>query len=122
MRSISINSIKYRADRVYRGLSMGLQRRSNAPCKPLNLRLDAVMNCRKCGAVRITRRRAGVFSCARCGVQPGQAGFDRAGNAPPKQPMTHVEDAIPYLVGNLRGNLAPAKGSHSHTLMKQRRK
>ncbi len=37
------------------------------------------MDCRKCGAKRITRRRAGVFVCRHCGVQPGPMGLDRGG-------------------------------------------
>lgn len=37
------------------------------------------MNCRKCGAKRITKRRAGVFSCGHCGVQPGPNNMDRSG-------------------------------------------
>lgn len=38
------------------------------------------MDCRKCGAKHITRRRAGVFSCKHCGVQPGPMGLDRGGS------------------------------------------
>lgn len=37
------------------------------------------MNCRKCGAKQITRRRAGVFSCHHCGVQPDLNRLDRGG-------------------------------------------
>lgn len=37
------------------------------------------MQCRKCGAKKTTRRRAGVFSCKRCGVQPGPFQMDRFG-------------------------------------------
>lgn len=37
------------------------------------------MNCRKCGAKRITRRCAGVFSCRHCGVQPDLNRLDRGG-------------------------------------------
>lgn len=39
------------------------------------------MQCRKCGAKHITRRRAGVFACQHCGVQPGPTLMDRFGNA-----------------------------------------
>lgn len=39
------------------------------------------MNCRKCGAKQITRRKAGVFVCAHCGIQPGPFNLDRFGNA-----------------------------------------
>jgi len=38
------------------------------------------MNCRKCGAKQITRRKAGVFVCAHCGIQPGPFNLDRGGN------------------------------------------
>lgn len=37
--------------------------------------------CRKCGG-KCSRRRADFFSCRRCGVQPGQSGFDRGGRIP----------------------------------------
>lgn len=37
------------------------------------------MNCRKCGAKRITRRKVGMFVCRRCGVQPGDMQLDRSG-------------------------------------------
>jgi hypothetical protein len=37
------------------------------------------MNCRKCGAKRITKRSAGVFSCRHCGVQPGPQMLERGG-------------------------------------------
>ena len=51
-------------------------------------------NCRKCGSSKITKRAAGLFSCPHCGVQPGGAGYDRGGIAPPPietQELTHVE-------------------------------
>ena len=38
------------------------------------------MNCRKCGSLRVTRRRAGFFICQHCGVQPGVLRRDRSGN------------------------------------------
>ncbi|GLO70304.1 hypothetical protein MACH17_18210 [Phaeobacter inhibens] len=41
--------------------------------------LEFSMTCRKCGAKKITKRRAGVFWCRRCGMQPGQLKMDRAG-------------------------------------------
>ncbi len=41
------------------------------------------MNCRKCGAKRVTRREAGVFSCKHCGVQPNLNTLDRGGLAMP---------------------------------------
>lgn len=49
------------------------------------------MDCRKCGAKKITRRRAGVFSCRHCGVQSGATNMDRAGNPMPVniQPETN---------------------------------
>lgn len=37
------------------------------------------MNCRKCGAKQITRRKAGVFVCQHCGIQPGPFNLDRGG-------------------------------------------
>ena len=47
-------------------------------------------NCNKCGAKRITKRRAGVWSCRHCGVQGGTVlnDIDRSGNAvpPPAEP------------------------------------
>lgn len=51
------------------------------------------MQCRKCGTKKTTRRRAGVFSCHHCGVQPGPANMDRAG--------------IPRLVIVAQADLAP---------------
>lgn len=48
------------------------------------------MNCVKCGAKRITRRRAGVFSCRHCGVQSGPMKLDRAGN--PMEQKTDTDD------------------------------
>lgn len=41
-------------------------------------------DCRKCGAKHVTRREAGVFFCQHCGMQPGQAGFDRSGAPNPR--------------------------------------
>ena len=47
---------------------------------PPSTQQEIIMNCRKCGARHITKRRAGVFNCKRCGVQPGPSGMDRFGN------------------------------------------
>ena len=57
------------------------------------------MNCRKCGAKQITRRSAGVFSCAHCGVQPGPFHLDRFANVT-RQPVP-LEPELPS-VGPLR--------------------
>lgn len=43
------------------------------------------MNCRKCGSLRVTRRRAGFFICQHCGVQPSRSNFDRFGNIRPDE-------------------------------------
>lgn len=57
------------------------------------------MNCRKCGAKRITRRSAGVFSCAHCGVQPGPMGLTRFGlkgvNIAMNNPLYEIENHMP---------------------------
>lgn len=53
------------------------------------------MNCRKCGAKRITKRRAGVFSCARCGVQPGELRMDRSGKPSTPDPEPTDEKETP---------------------------
>lgn len=54
------------------------------------------MNCRKCGAKRITRRSAGVFSCLHCGVQPGPQRLDRGGlhlpNTEPESGEHHTDE------------------------------
>lgn len=44
------------------------------------------MNCRKCGAKRITKRRAGFFSCRHCGIQPNLNRMDRGGLPIPPKP------------------------------------
>ena len=49
------------------------------------------MQCRKCGAKNITRRKAGIFSCRHCGIQPGQLRMDRGGIA-----GSEIERLEPY--------------------------
>ena len=53
------------------------------------------MNCRKCGAKQITRRSAGIFVCAHCGVQPGPFHLDRFANV--TRPLA-TEDELPLPV------------------------
>lgn len=65
------------------------------------------MNCRKCGAKKVTRRRAGTFFCQRCGMQPGVDGFDRFGNPAPRSP-TAEPGGPAYEIGALGRNLVPA--------------
>lgn len=55
------------------------------------------MQCRKCGAKKTTRRMAGIFSCAHCGVQPGPFHMDRSGTptrAAPEAPEIVPTDYI----------------------------
>ncbi len=58
--------------------NVGLLRRSDATCKPAAIQ-GFTMQCRKCGRKCCNKREAGLFSCRRCGVQPGQLGYDRGG-------------------------------------------
>lgn len=70
------------------------------------------MQCRKCGAKNITRRRAGVFVCQRCGVQPGPACMDRAGNgdaAPLPVDLTQDVGAYAFAVRQPRLTAIPPK-------------
>ena len=70
------------------------------------------MQCRKCGAKDITRRRAGVFFCQHCGMQPGQAAMDRAGfHAPAKEPaeLTPIDYIFSPRVPQLRGKTGAAQ-------------
>lgn len=50
------------------------------------------MNCRKCGAKQVTRRKAGIFLCQHCGFQPGPFNLDRFGNASPS--LRQLEDTL----------------------------
>lgn len=69
------------------------------------------MNCRKCGALHITRRRAGVFACRRCGVQPGPTQMDRAGHPAPIHVQPDINpDRPPYITGTIWKPELPAKG------------
>lgn len=72
------------------------------------------MQCRKCGSKGITRRRAGVFSCTHCGVQPGPSGMDRIGKpsvmlGPQIAPHNAEYDFTPRQP-RLRANLNPSNG------------
>lgn len=58
------------------------------------------MNCRKCGAKRIRKERAGVFHCRRCGYQPGPARMDRAGT-PGQVPTETSASPIPENPANV---------------------
>jgi hypothetical protein len=62
--------------------SWGFKGEVTTPVEP-PLAEDSKMQCRKCGSKKTTRRRAGVFSCAHCGVQPGPFLMDRFGNPGP---------------------------------------
>lgn len=69
------------------------------------------MHCRKCGAAKITKRRAGVFSCNHCGVQPGQFRMDRTGIPGPAPDLSELNpDSEPYVIGNIWTPNLPAKG------------
>jgi hypothetical protein len=70
------------------------------------------MSCRKCGGKHTTKRRAGVFSCRRCGVQPGPYQMDRAGIPAPVKPQPTFQGPEQYEVKpwqpRLRGTPKPA--------------
>lgn len=68
------------------------------------------MNCRKCGSLRVTRRRAGFFICQLCGVQPGRANYDRLGNIPPvkTEAPSAAASALPYDFAEPRRRLIAA--------------
>lgn len=56
------------------------------------------MQCRKCGTKKTTRRRAGVFSCGHCGVQPGPSNMDRAGIPRPVIVVPQVEPTGDHII------------------------
>jgi ribosomal protein L37AE/L43A len=56
------------------------------------------MQCRKCGNGRTTRRRAGVFFCQHCGMQPGPSNMDRCGNPSPAAEYPNLEAAEEYII------------------------
>lgn len=70
------------------------------------------MQCRKCGAKPITRRRAGEFFCQHCGMQPGAAAMDRCGNASTREALKPTDDLAPYVIAARKPRLkaGAAKG------------
>ncbi len=63
------------------------------------------MNCRKCGSNKTTRRRAGVFFCQHCGMQPGPTNMDRFGNPGPVHVQAETPAAGEYVIKPRRPRL-----------------
>jgi len=65
--------------------------------------------CAKCGG-KTSRKAPGVFSCRRHGIQPGQAGYDRAGYPSRNPTETTADDGAPtdYVLKSLSTRGVPS--------------